>query len=64
MKKIENKPTTLTLSEKTKEQLAELGKKGETFETILQRVIGHSAQLCGKNNKESQAKPNEEESEE
>jgi len=58
-----NKPTTLTLSEKTKEQLAELGKKGETFDTILQRVIGGSARLCSKNNNESQEEPNEEEPE-
>jgi len=62
MKNGENKPTTLTLNEKTKEQLAELGKKGETFDTILQRVIGNSARLCGKNNNQSQ-EPNEDESE-
>lgn len=64
MKNTENKPTTLTLSEKTKEQLAELGKKGETFDTILQRVIGNSARLCSKNNSESQEEPDKEESEE
>ena len=59
MKDTENKPTTLTLSEKTKEQLAELGKKGETFDTILQRVIGNSARLCSK----KEAKEPEEETE-
>ena len=53
MKNTENKSTTLTLSEKTKEQLAELGKKGETFDTILQRVVANSARLCSKNNNKS-----------
>lgn len=63
MKNTENKPTTLTLSEKTKEQLAELGKKGETFDTILQRVIGTSARLCSKNNNKDPEEIQEEESE-
>ena len=53
------KPTTLTLNEKTKKDLAGLGKKGETFDTILQRVIGNSARLCGKNNNQSQKEPGE-----
>jgi len=61
MKNVKDKPTTLTLNEKTKEQLAELGKKGETFDTILQRVIGNSVRLCSKNNNESLEEPNEEE---
>lgn len=60
MKNTKSKPTTLTLNEKTKEQLAELGKKGETFDTILQRVIGNSARLCNKNNNKSQEEPDEE----
>ena len=42
--------TTLTLNEKTKRHLAELGKKGESFDTIIQRVISTSARLCSKNN--------------
>ena len=62
MKNEKNKSTTLTLNEETKEQLAELGRKGETFDTILQRVIGNSARLCSKNNNESQEEPNEAES--
>ena len=65
MKNGQNKPTTLTLNEETKKQLAELGKKGETFDTILQRVIGNSARLCSKNNIKSQeAQENEEEQDE
>ena len=59
MKNGKNKLTTMTLNEETKEQLAELGKKGETFDTILQRVISNSARLCSKNNKQSQEEPNE-----
>jgi len=62
MSSIKNKSTTLTLNDKTKKQLAELGKKGETFDTIIQRVIGNSVRLCGKNNNDSQEEPNEEES--
>jgi len=59
-----NKSTTLTLNDKTKKQLDELGKKGETFDTIIQRVIGNSVRLCGKNNNGSKEKQNGEESKE
>lgn len=62
--KADNKPTTLTLSEKTKEQLAELGKKGETFDTILQRVISNSARLCGKNKMKDSVEESDQESKE
>jgi len=48
MKNTKNKPTTLTLNEKTKKQLAEFGKKGETFDTILQRVMDNTNTLCNK----------------
>ena len=48
MRNTESKPTTLTLSEKTKKQLAEFGKKGETFDTILQRVMDNTNTLCNK----------------
>ena len=54
----------MTLNDKTKKQLAELGKKGETFDTIIQRVIGNSVRLCGKNNNGSTEKQNAEESKE
>lgn len=51
MKNTENKPTTVTLSEKTKQQLAELGKKGETFDAILQRVMDNTSATCNKRSK-------------
>jgi len=63
MKDNRNK-TTLTLNEKTKQHLAELGKKGESFDTIIQRVIGTSARLCSKNNNIDPEEIQEEESEE
>ncbi len=56
--------TTLTLNEKTKRHLAELGKKGESFDTIIQRVIGTSARLCRKNNNEDPQETQNEESNE
>ena len=40
------KKTTVALSEETKEQLAKLGKKGESFDVILQRVISSTDSLC------------------
>ena len=41
----------MTLSEKTKHQLAELGKKGETFDTILQRIMDNTSATCNKRSK-------------
>ena len=38
--------TTVTVDEKTKEQLAHFGKKGESFDVILQRVMSNTDSLC------------------
>ena len=40
------KKTTVSLSEETKEQLANFGKKGESFDVILQRVMSKTDSLC------------------
>jgi hypothetical protein len=40
------KKTTVALSEETKEQLANFGKKGESFDVILQRVMSGTDSLC------------------
>ena len=40
------KKTTVALSEETKEQLANFGKKGESFDSILQRVMSSTDSLC------------------
>jgi len=40
------KKTTVALSEETKEQLANFGKKGESFDSILQRVMSKTDSLC------------------
>ena len=40
------KKTTVTVDEKTKEQLANLGKKGESFDVILRRVMSKTDSLC------------------
>ena len=40
------KKTTVALSEETKEQLANFGKKGESFDVILQRVMSNTDSLC------------------
>jgi len=39
------KKTTVALSEETKEQLANFGKKGESFDSILQRVMSSTDSL-------------------
>ena len=40
------KRTTVSINEETKEQLAKFGKKGESFDTILQRVMSNTDSLC------------------
>ena len=40
------KKTTVALSEETKEQLANFGKKGESFDSILQNVMSKIDSLC------------------
>ena len=43
------KKTTISLSEETKEQLANFeNKKGESFDDILQRVMKNADTLCNK----------------
>jgi len=42
------KRTTLSVSDETKEQLATFGKKGESFDIILQRVLQNTDTLCKK----------------
>ena len=43
------KRTSISLSEKTKEQLAQFEqKKGESFDEILQRVMTNTSTLCNK----------------
>jgi len=39
MEDIKDTKTTVSLSPETKEQLANFGKKGESFDAILQRVM-------------------------
>jgi len=41
-----DKKTTLALSEETKKQLANFGTKGESFDSILQRVMDNTNTLC------------------
>ena len=41
-----DKKTTLALSEDTKKQLANFGTKGESFDSILQRVMDNTNTLC------------------
>lgn len=40
------KRTTVSINEETKEQLAKFGKKGESFDVILQRVMSNTDSLC------------------
>ena len=40
------KRTTVSINEETKEQLANLGKKGESFDVILRRVISKINSMC------------------
>jgi len=47
------KKTTISLSEETKEQLANFeNKKGESFDDILQRVMKNADTLCNKKTSE------------
>ena len=41
-----DKKTSVALSEETKEQLANFGKKGESFDSILQNVMSKTDSLC------------------
>ena len=57
-----DKKTTLALSEDTKKQLANFGTKGESFDTILQRVMTNTTKLCTEIPEEEEvAAPEEEE---
>ena len=47
------KKTTVSLSKETKEQLANFGKKGESFDSILQRVISNTDSLCNQSENEN-----------
>ena len=40
--------TTLSISDQTKKQLASFGKKGDSFDIILQRVMSNTSTLCNK----------------
>jgi len=44
-----NKKTTISLSDETKQQLAQFeNKKGESFDKILQRVMTNANNFCNK----------------
>ena len=47
------KKTTVALSEETKEQLSNFGKKGESFDSILQRVMSNTDSLCNQSKNEN-----------
>ena len=47
------KKTTVALSEETKEQLSNFGKKGESFDSILQRVMSNTDSLCNQSENEN-----------
>jgi len=40
------KKTTVTIDEETKNRLANFGKKGESFDEILTRVMKNTSALC------------------
>jgi len=48
------KRTTLSISDETKDQLASFGKKGESFDIILQRVMKNTDTLCNKQSAEDE----------
>ncbi len=48
------KKTTVALSEETKKQLANFGKKGESFDSILQRVMSNTDSLCNPQQNDSE----------
>ena len=49
---IMDKKTTISLDEETKDQLSKFGKKGESFDTIIQKVMSGASSLCNKTSKE------------
>ena len=49
-----DKKTTLALSEETKKQLANFGTKGESFDSILQRVMDNTNTLCSNSPEENE----------
>jgi len=53
------KRTTLSLDEETKGQLAKFGKKGESFDLILQRVMKNTGTLCNKQSEEDDVEEEE-----
>jgi len=53
------KKTTVTIDENTKEKLAAFGKKGESFDVILQRVMKNTDTLCNKQSEEDDVEEEE-----
>ena len=47
------KKTTVTIDGDTKEKLATFGKKGESFDVILQRVMDNTNTLCNKTSEDN-----------
>ena len=43
-----DKKTTVSLDEETKEHLSKFGSKGESFDTIIQRVMNDASRFCNK----------------
>jgi len=54
------KKTTVSLSEETKEQLANFGKKGESFDSILQNVMSKTNSLCNHSRNDPESEEQEE----
>ena len=54
------KKTTVTIDEITKDKLAAFGKKGESFDIILQRVMQNTDTLCNKQTQEDDVVEKEE----
>jgi len=46
MKDVKDAKTTVALSPETKKQLADFGNKGESFDTIIRRVMSKTDSLC------------------
>ena len=55
-----NKKTSVALSEETKEQLAKFGKKGESFDSILQNVMSKTHSLCNHSKNDIESEEQEE----
>ena len=53
------KKTTVALSEETKEQLATFGKKGESFDSIVQNMLSKANSLCNLSEPESEEEQEE-----